>query len=478
MRQRLHLGLRYLLGLFPGARSIILRLISEKFPDSQDSKKVHVAYVDNLLRLREYSPDPRDILELIISHAVKLDVEMQLNLEDMNDDTTAAVMLQLSIPDASGGVEDGGSDDDESDTEPVSDTASDADEEEERITSIKDHIQKLDFLLDTLFATYGPCFSDPDSPEAISCYEDILSDFSNVVLPTYKSRHCQFLAFFFAQKSKRLTEMFVGTLFNIAFESTRPGIVKQSAVAYLSSFVARGARVASEQVRTIANTLLNYMDYHRANYEPDCRGPDLARYSQFYSLSQGLLYLFCFRWRDLVDLELSSPTVNHDDPASFLGQDLEWIDGLRSRLQSNIYSKLNPLKVCSPVIVSEFSRLAHQLNLMYVYPRLESNKSIHLSQFVTGSYSVGGALRDTGYDAEDAKWTHLDPYCPFDPYQLPLSRRRIDEAETYIPWASVSGFNRDAEDSDDDDSDAEEEGEDDLDDVEDGTTTDEEDNYD
>ena len=469
MRQRLHLGLRYLLGLFPGARSMLLNLITTKFPYSEDSKKVHEAYVDNLLRLREYSHDPRDIMELITSRIVKLDVEMQLDLEDMDDETTAAVMLQLKASEVNGQYKDDDSDD--SDAESVISDASDMDEQSARVLSTKNRVEKLDSLLDILFATYEPYFSDPDSAEAISCYEDMLADFSNIVLPTYKSRHSQFLVFFFAQKSKRLTEMFVGTLFNIAFESNRPGIVKQSAVAYLASFVARGARVDSEQVQTIAQTLLNYMDYHRVNYERECKGPDLRRYSQFYALSQGLLYLFCFRWRDLVDLELSSPRIDQDDPASFLGQDLQWMDGFRRRLQANIYSKLNPLKVCSPVIVSEFAKLSHHLGLMYIYPRLESNKSIHLSQFAASAYSTGGALRDTGYDPQDDKWTHLDPYCPFDPYQLPISRHRLDEAETYIPWTSIPGLNRDEDDESDDG--GIDDGEDDLDDIQEDTATDE-----
>ena len=474
MRQRLHTGLRYLLALFPGARSMLLNLITTKFPYSEESKKIHVAYVDNLLRLREYSPDPRDIMELITSRVVKLDVEMQLDLEDMDDETTAAVMLQLKPSDASGHYE--GDETDDSDAESVLSDVSDLDEQSTRILDIKNRVEKLDCLLDTMFATYEPYFSDPDSAEAISCYEDMLSDFSNIVLPTYKSRHSQFLVFFFAQKSKRLTEMFVGTLFNIAFESNRPGIVKQSAVAYLASFVARGARVDNEQVQTIARTLLNYMDYHRANYEPECRGPDLRRYSQFYALSQGLLYLFCFRWRDLVNLELSSPRIDRDDPASFLGQDLQWMDGFRAGLQNNIYSKLNPLKVCSPVIVSEYAKLAHHLGLMYVYPRLELNKSIHLSQSLTGAYSTGGALRDTGYDPQDDKWTHLDPYCPFDPYQLPLSRRRLDEAETYIPWTSIPGLNRDDDDESDDG--GVDEGDEDVDNIQEDTATDDENTYD
>lgn len=447
MRQRLHMGLRYLLALFPAARSVLIGIVTSKFPYSEESKKVHLAYVDNLLRLRKHTPEvDRDIMELITSRVVKLDVEMQLDLEDADDSTTAAVMSQLRS-ESNGLLED--DDLDDSDAESVLSDASDLDEDSARVLAIRSHVEKLDAILDTIFDLYSPYFEDPNSPEAISCYEDMLSDFSNVVLPTYRSRHSQFLVFYFGQKSPRLTEMFVGTLFNIAFESNRPSIVKQSAVAYLASFVARGARVTGDQVQTIATTLLNYMNYHRHNYEPECRGPDLRRYTQYYMNVQALLYLFCFRWRDLI-IDSETSRVDYDDPASYLGQDHDWMLGLKQGLTNNIFSKLNPLKVCSPGIVAEFAKLAHHLGLMYIYPRLESNKRIQLSQFV-GAYSTGGALRDTGYDPQDEKWTHLDPYFPFDPYQLPISRRWLEESETYVPWTSIPGLNGVDEEEEDDD---------------------------
>jgi RNA polymerase I-specific transcription initiation factor RRN3 len=471
MRQRLHMGLRYLLALFPAARSVLIGIVTSKFPYSEESKKVHLAYVDNLLRLRKHTPDlDRDIMELITSRVVKLDVEMQLDLEDADDSTTAAVMSQLRS-ESNGLLEE--DDMDDSDAESVLSDASDLDEDSARVLAIRSHVEKLDAILDTIFELYSPYFEDPDSPAAISCYEDMLSDFSNVVLPTYRSRHSQFLVFYFGQKSPRLTEMFVGTLFNIAFESNRASIVKQSAVAYLASFVARGARVTGDQVQTIATTLLNYMNYHRHNYEPECRGPDLRRYTQYYMNVQALLYLFCFRWRDLI-VNSETSRVDYDDPASYLGQDHDWMLGLKQGLTNNIFSKLNPLKVCSPGIVAEFAKLAHHLGLMYIYPRLESNKRIQLSQFV-GAYSTGGALRDTGYDPQDEKWTHLDPYFPFDPYQLPISRRWLEESETYVPWTSIPGLNGvDEEEEDDDDRSEVEEGDDEDGDEEEDTATDDE----
>ena len=65
-----------------------------------------------------------------------------------------------------------------------------------------------------------------------------------------------------------------------------------------------------------------------------------------------MLYIFCFRWRDLIDRDLLPPTLDWDDPASFIGQDLPFMAGLKSTLQVNIGSKLNvsrPLSSTQPL---------------------------------------------------------------------------------------------------------------------------------
>ncbi len=94
---------------------------------------------------------------------------------------------------------------------------------------------------------------------------------------------------------------------------------------------------------------------------------------------------------------------------------------------------------------------------MYVYPLLESNKRIRLSQFSSGQGN--GALRDTGNGGNSESWHQLDAYFPFDPYQLPLSRHWVEN--DYVQWKGVPGLNQ--EESDEDDSGGEGEDEVDLD---------------
>ncbi|KAM5351715.1 hypothetical protein ACJ41O_004438 [Fusarium nematophilum] len=461
MRDRLHGTLQYLLQMFPSAVPVLENLLSSKFPFPDESMRVHMAYVDNLLRIKAYVPILRDeVLDLILNRVVKIDSQMQVDLEDLDDDVTAAVMYALRDHSRVDAWEDDA--DDESDTESVDSDDPDFDEDAARIKTIKGSVEKMDAVLDTLFHIYTPHFTNPGSDAAFDAFTVLLREFDHMVLPTYKSRHTQFLIFHFAQMHERLTDAFCGQLIATAFQGNTPNVLKQAAAAYLASFVARGAHLPGSLIRSIFGLLLHHLEQYRKKYEPLCRGPDLKRFHPYYSLVQATLYIFCFRWQDLI---VSTPEfVDPDDPASYIGQEMEWMGTCRKDLSVQIFGKLNPLKVCAPVIVEEFAKLAHRLNFMYVYPLVEGNKRIRLTQYLSATYSTGGALRDAGYEMQDESFHQLDPYFPFDPYQLPVSKRWLEN--DYVHWKAVHGLNAEDEDDSDDMDDIEE------DDIDEGTATD------
>ncbi|KAF7550594.1 hypothetical protein G7Z17_g5607 [Cylindrodendrum hubeiense] len=446
MRDRLHSTLQYLLQMFPSAIPVLETLLGSKFPFPDESMRVHMAYIHNLLRIKNYVPVLRDeVLDLIINRVVKIDSQMQVDLEDLDDDVTAAVMYALR--DHSRAVEWEDDADDVSDTESVDSDDPDFDEDAARIKSIKGSVEKMDAALDTLFQVYTPHFANPGSDAAFDTFTILLREFDHMVLPTYKSRHTQFLIFHFAQMHERLTDAFCGQLIATAFQGNTPNVLKQAAAAYLASFVARGAHLPGHLVRSIFSLLLHHLEQYRKKYEPLCRGPDLKRFHPYYSLVQATLYIFCFRWQDLI---VGAPEdVDPEDASSYIGQEVDWVGTSRKDLSVQIFGKLNPLKVCAPVIVEEFAKLAHRLNFMYVYPLVEGNKRIRLTQFLSATYSTGGALRDAGYESQDESFHQLDPYFPFDPYQLPVSKRWLEN--DYVNWKAVHGLNAEDEDDSDDD---------------------------
>ncbi len=82
---------------------------------------------------------------------------------------------------------------------------------------------------------------------------------------------------------------------------------------------------------------------------------------------------------------------------------------------------------------------------------------MHLSQFFTGSYATGGALRDTGFEFDDDKWTHLEACFPFDPFQLPVARRWLDLQNSYVSWQPMPVLDKHLRGDDDDEEEGEEE---------------------
>jgi RNA polymerase I-specific transcription initiation factor RRN3 len=452
------MALKYLLRLVPSASGTLSPILSAKFPFSDESKKVHVTYTRNLIKVTEYAPELKsDIFALITDRLVKIDVQMQVDLDDLEDEVAATIVQAISLQSSSREEGKVGEYPDDSDADSVTSDES-LNDNASRIKEVQANVEKMDAILEIMFCLYEPYFSDPNSAKAVSMFETLLGHFSNIILPTYRSRHTQFLLFHFAQTADHLIDQFAGTCVQLAFQAGRPAVLRQSSAAYLASFVSRGAHVQPHVVRTVFELIGSNLNHMRTENELTCRGPDLKRYSTFYAMTQALLYIFCFRWRDLTSPD--SNLLEEDDPMAFLGQDLFWTPGIKETLSRTIYSKLNPLKICSPPIVSEFAKIAHHLRFMYVYPLLETNKRIRLSQFSVaignGNGYDGGALRDSGVSGKDESWHQLDAYFPFDPYQLPVSKKWIEG--DYVQWKGIPGLNQEDEDEDDSGDEGEEDG--------------------
>ncbi len=170
------------------------------------------------------------------------------------------VHFQLNSSQFEGEYDDDSGDDDDS---VISEDQTEFDAEATRIEKAIGLVRKLDGILDLLFSFYAPVFEKPESAQAITVFQRMLTEFTHFVHPTRNCHHSQFLLFHCSQKSHVLMDIFVGTLFNLAFESNRSQALRQAAAGYLGSFVARGARVPRETVRTITEVLCRQVDSYR-----------------------------------------------------------------------------------------------------------------------------------------------------------------------------------------------------------------------
>lgn len=458
---RVHMALRHVMGLIPSSSGALSPILSSEFPSAVDSAKANVAYTHNLLRVIGYAPELQaEILALITEKLVKIDVQIQVDLEDIKEEEEEGVLQDVSPEEIMYAEGDDEDDDDDNDSLLSEDLL---DNEAQHIKTVKDNILKLDGMIDLLFEYYNPAFTTGTYDDKRNAFDILLSHFVNIILPTYRSRHTQFLLFHFSKYHPDLADDFTVKCTTIVLNRAERTITRQSAAAYLASFVARGAHVSGVLVRDVFEVLGTHLNELRTQYEATCRGPDLRRYGPFYSTAQALLYIFCFRWRDLTTAAMEDDQVDEMDL-----DDINFPPMVRDVLHKAIHSKLNPLKVCSPPIVSQFARMSQHLNLMYVFSILETNKRVRMS-----SHRNLSALADPRFAqieretrAGEELGYQLDAYFPFDPYQLPHSSRWVKD--DYVEWRGIPGLD-DQEDSDSEANDSESE-----DDMSEGTGTDEE----
>ncbi|KAL5113345.1 DNA independent RNA polymerase I transcription factor [Pleosporales sp. CAS-2024a] len=440
---RIHECLRSILRRNPMASSFLGPSLVSHFPYHSDDAKTHVRYIRNILNIAGYCPELKgQIFSLITEKLVKIDVQIQVDMEELEDD-----IEERLVGDGLNQAEE-----DDTDNESVSSEES-VDPQDQPLKTIREAVTKLDTIMDLLFTYYDNIFAT-DRFEADELFEILLSQFVNTVLPTYRARHAQFLLFHFSQTSADRTEHFAGTCSHIAFDQERPHIIRVSAAAYLGSFIARGAHVRPDTVRAVFDLLCQHLEHQRALHESQCKGPDLRRWGTYYAISQTLLYLFCFRWRDLIVTPHGIPPT--DEEIIYHDGDFVWYNNTQETIRRNIFSKLNPLKICAPTIVAQFARVAHHLRFLYVYPLIETNKRVRLGRSLASGYLGGLSGRETALNAKKGEETFLlDAYFPFDPYVLPRSKRWLEQE--YVTWRPVPGMVVDKDDDDDEEDDEEEE---------------------
>lgn len=450
---RVHMALRHVVRLIPAGSGTLSPVLSHTFPYEADPAKSYIAYTRNLIQIIDYAPELQsDILALITEKLVKIDVQIQVDLEEFEDEIGENLLHGVSTnPDEEL--------DDEDDASIISEDEAD---EDRRVAEIKDNIHKVDGMIDILFEFFNSSFTTGTLADQRNSLDLIISHFQTIILPTYKSRHSQFLLFHFSQLHPDLLSKMTTCFSDLIFGKVQSGIIRQSAAAYLASFIARGAHIPSSLVRKTFNEMgAQLVDMHN-KYDATCRGPDLRRYGSFYATAQAVLYIFCFRWRDLTtaSMEGDSPQqVDELEPSQIAFPPI-----VKENLNKVIYSRLNPLKICSPGIVNEFARIAHHFQLLYVYPLIEKNKRLRISAF--RSIATSGLVQmEREIRASDHLGYQLDAYFPFDPYQLPRSRRWLEG--DYVEWRGIPGLDKDG----DSDSGADDDGDEDD---EDATATDEE----
>ena len=428
-----------------------------------------VTYIRNFMEMINYVPElTSEILNLVLKELIKLDIAVQVDLDEEEEDAEDELLSHMSssqtlIQGSSQDMLKGGLDNQSDDADTTDESDMEEDENvnaaTERRRKLKEDIKQVDLIMDILFRYYVKLTASTNLQTRDNAIEQIISQFHIQILPTYRARHPQFLVFHFAQADPIIVDRFVTSCVAVLVDNKQPHMLRHSAAAYFSGFVGRGAHVSPQVVQDCLELLCDHLNILRKTYEPGCPGPDLKRYGDFYAAFQAILYIFCFRWRDIA-------SSSSDDGSDFEVDEEEietfhFPETLRDSLRAAMYCTLNPLRVCTPVIVEQFAKLTHALQLFYIYPKLEENRHVRVTTHwrSISDLTISKPDRDLGWVGDNGM---LEGYFPYDPYHLPLSKHWIEG--DYVEWKGIPG--EEAEDTDSEDEDGMEIGGLDEDDVE------------
>ncbi|RCH96533.1 hypothetical protein CU097_012786 [Rhizopus azygosporus] len=452
---RYHEALQCILQLIPtGANSLFVSLVRH-MPHKRFNSAEQAAYVKNILVVSEYVPVLRkQILGLIIDQMVQIDAQIQIELDEIDEDVEFEVYNMNFDEDYESEASETEDEDDISDVESVDSQSSQMDpDKKDSIEEIKYMVRKLDAMMQLSFQYFQKCAQTASSEVLHEIFYALVDIFDRAVLKTLKSRYTQFLLFYFCSLNvHEYSDYFLDHLLQHITDPLKPNVTRVAAAAYISSYVARAKFLDSSTIQRVVLALSTWCDGYMDMHESSVRNLDCTKHDVFYAVVQATMYIFCFRWRDLViDNELEIEDDIEDDmyseehrhltrPENGFGSGASrtWCLGLRN-LPRLVMSKFNPLKICSQAVVRQFAKLARSTHFMYVYPVIEKNREI----FVPGLGSSN--LLQT-----------VQTFFPFDPYKLDGSKVFVDNI--YYEWVA------DDEDESDDDSDEDSEDEDDDDD--------------
>ncbi|WEJ95844.1 DNA independent RNA polymerase I transcription factor [Yamadazyma tenuis] len=416
-------------------------------------------YILNLVKALEYCGELQyDVWLLVIECCIKLDVELQNDLDDLDDEEIDELINGVEESDKGGNGENNSDDDSDSDADsddekdPEIDSGSDSEDEnmgdEEYLinpmTTTKDIrllVNRLDSIIHLLLKSASESFNAEqlNDGNGVYLFNTLSSLFRSHILPTHFTKSIQFLLFHITQYQMELSDSFLVLLIDITFNPSQILETRLKSMQYLSSYIARAKCLSKNQIVFVVSYLVGWLNKYIEEREfeinlsnsNDKSVGGMERFKLFYSTFQGLLYIFCFRYK-LLQVEIKG--------------DFEWEGEIDKFFQRVIITKFNPLKFIDETVCFIFANIATKLNVCYCYSIIEHNKRERMLHTSTDTKDNNLSLpASIGNFKQKQEFLDLEGYFPFDPLVLPLSKKLI--TSNYIEWSEVNP-NQDEEDED------------------------------
>ncbi|KNE96966.1 hypothetical protein PSTG_09701 [Puccinia striiformis f. sp. tritici PST-78] len=448
---RLHNLLRSILRLVPTLPSTLWPVLDNYFPKKREHLDGHICYLSNLLRIASYCPDlSAKIVQLCIEKCLKIDVEIQVEVEEWEDeegrleeeifgrsiedafDRSWADESDLDDDDDDEDNENGDDDDDGGEVD-FEDLSSDegvlTDEEDEKnvkapsaqsVRKVKKLAAKLDGMLRCIFdhlqqISVGVAIKPMSTTTNTGTIESVeqstddqiitpvidpqrqfdrevmfdllLSNFESAILRTRRTRHVQFIIFWYASLEPTFADSLLATLVERGLyesdDNSLPVATRVAAISYIASLISRAKYIDKHVTRHVVSLLCARLESGLSTTTTSSSSSEVGnsmsvnQHVVWYAIAQAIFYIFCFRWKDLL---VEDDDEEEDDdhlgirfshPKKFNDR---WLSGLKI-LERAIFSPLNPLRTCADTVVAQFAKISHETNFIYCYDIIRRNNN-------------------------------------------------------------------------------------------------------
>uniref|UniRef100_A0A674CLE7 RRN3 homolog, RNA polymerase I transcription factor n=1 Tax=Salmo trutta TaxID=8032 RepID=A0A674CLE7_SALTR len=335
-----HQALQLIARYVPSTSRFLMPILTENFPFVQKSSRTLECYVHNLLRVAVYIPSlRRDVLELIISRMLKLDVSASRGeIEEVEEN---AVQQEMKGEQEEEGLFD-------MDEDVCSVKSSPAG------TNVMVHpvAERLDTLMVVLLAFIKDmCHVNGclDVEQTKDLYKDLVCVFDKLILPTHASCHVQYALFYLCSFRLALAEAFLEHLWRLLQSPSHPAVLRQSAAGYMGSFLARANFLPVATVRACLDLLVPWLHLYIDSQDSGSRAYcDITLHGPFYNACQAVFYTLIFRHRSILEGDMK--------------KGLAYLQGLN--LERIVMCQLNPLKVCLPAVTNMFAAITRSSKLI------------------------------------------------------------------------------------------------------------------
>lgn len=130
-------------------------------------------------------------------------------------------------------------------------------------------------------------------------FKMLVNAFEAVILPAHNPHHVQFFIFYVCSFKETFVEYFLTTLWSKVSNHNVPAVIRQAAVCYMSSLLARSKSVSLGLLQGFLQELCQWAHQYISQCDSARFNTSLKAHKVFYSVCQAIFYVIAFRSKDL-----------------------------------------------------------------------------------------------------------------------------------------------------------------------------------